>query len=112
MWRTEADALCFAFLNAVTSMFSIVILRAARSSNGSAGDCDDDDRVTIDELVQGVNIALRNRPVTVCPNADQDGNHAVTIEELVAAVTNALDGCADPTGGPRGDATSTEDGSR
>ena len=56
------------------------------------GDCNGDGRVTIDELILGVNIALGSRPVTDCPAFDTDDSGMVSISELVAAVNVALNG--------------------
>ncbi len=57
------------------------------------GDCDGDGRVTINELILGVNIALNASPASVCPPFDPDGNGMVVISDLIAAVNNALNGC-------------------
>lgn len=56
----------------------------------TAGDCDGDGRVTIDELVAGVRIALGDAPLATCAAADGDGDGVVGIAELVAAVGRAL----------------------
>jgi hypothetical protein len=60
------------------------------------GDCDGDGRVTVDEVIVMVNIALGNSPVSVCPAGDIDGGGQITVDEIVTAVNLALDGC--PTG--------------
>ena len=57
------------------------------------GDCNGDKSATIDELLRGVNIALGTSSVEVCPAFDRDLSGNVTIDELVAGVTNALNGC-------------------
>ena len=57
------------------------------------GDCDGRGTVTVDELVIGVNIALGNQSVTLCPAFDHDHNNRVTVDELVLGVNNALNGC-------------------
>jgi hypothetical protein len=54
------------------------------------GDCNGDGRVTINELILGVNIALGNLPITACPAFDTDGSGDITIDELIAAVNVAL----------------------
>src|SRR6185436_19443767 len=62
------------------------------------GDCDANSRVTIDELVRGVNIVLGALPAVPCTAFDRDASQTVTIDELVAAVAAALQGiaaCAD-----------------
>ena len=50
--------------------------------------------MTVDELIKGVNIALGTTSVDACPSFDADGDGAVTINELIAAVNRALNGCA------------------
>src|SRR5262249_3019752 len=57
------------------------------------GDCNHDGRLTIDELVTGVTMALGTASVDRCPDFDAGGNHTVTVDELVLAVHNALVGC-------------------
>jgi hypothetical protein len=58
-----------------------------------SGDCTRNGLVTVDELIQAVNIALGNAPVWTCSAADLDGNGVVTVNELVAAVGSAMSGC-------------------
>lgn len=58
------------------------------------GDCNEDGRVTVDELVQGIYIALRATPVDACPSFDANGDDAVSIDEVTRAVNRALNGCA------------------
>jgi hypothetical protein len=60
--------------------------------NRLPGDCNGDGKVTIDELVTGVNIALGIEPLTACPAFDTNGDGQVTINELIAAVNVALNG--------------------
>jgi len=60
---------------------------------GCPGDCDENRRVTIDELVQGVNIILGVAPTNACSRLDLDGSGAVTIDELATAVDAAINGC-------------------
>lgn len=57
-----------------------------------AGDCDGDRLVTIAELVHGVALAL-GRPVAPCAPADLDADGSVAVNELIAAVAAAADGC-------------------
>ena len=66
------------------------------------GDCDGNRRVDISELIGGVNIALGNAPLAACPSFDGDGSGAVTIDELLRAVNNALVGCQQPELVPHG----------
>jgi hypothetical protein len=57
------------------------------------GDCNEDREITVDELVQGVGIALGDMSVDVCPPADDDDDGQVVVSELLQAVTAALSGC-------------------
>ena len=61
--------------------------------SGCAGDCDGARIVTVDELVRCVQIALATQPVTACSACDANADGLVTVNELVAAVDNALNGC-------------------
>lgn len=64
-------------------------------------DCNRDGRVTIDELVTGIGIALGGTELARCPSFDADGNGGVSIDELVGGIVAALDGCPDvPTPTP------------
>jgi hypothetical protein len=49
--------------------------------------------VTIDELLVGVNISLGDRPISDCTALDRNGSGEVTIDEIIAAIDNALNGC-------------------
>jgi len=59
------------------------------------GDCNDNDVVTVDELITGVAISLGSTPVADCGSFDSDGNGIVTVDELIRAVNAALNGCRD-----------------
>ena len=50
--------------------------------------------VEINELILGVNIALGTADIGACPPFDTSGDGTVAIQELIAAVNNALGGCA------------------
>jgi len=56
------------------------------------GDCDHNRQVTVDELVVGVRIALAELSPQFCPAFAGDGA-AVSVDQLVLAVNNALKGC-------------------
>lgn len=62
------------------------------------GDCDHNRAVTIDEVLLGVNIALGEAFTTTCRPADPDGDEDVSINELLAAVRFAMEGCAGEPG--------------
>jgi hypothetical protein len=50
--------------------------------------------VTIEELVLMVNVALGQRLASVCTAGDRNADGQVTVDEVVAAVNAALQGCA------------------
>lgn len=58
------------------------------------GDCNHDQRVTVDELLAGMDLALGRSTATVCTGFDTDKSGRVTVDELVVAVDAALRGCA------------------
>jgi hypothetical protein len=62
----------------------------ARRFAPCTGDCRRDGRVTIDELIQGVRIALGELALSTCEAFDRDGDDVVGINEIVAAVAAAL----------------------
>jgi len=57
------------------------------------GNCDGGGDVTVNELIQMVNIALGNANVTACTAGDANGDGEIAINEIVAGVNNALNGC-------------------
>jgi C1A family cysteine protease len=67
--------------------------RAWAQSGPCVGDCNDDDAVTIDELITGVSIALGTQLLTKCPTFDSSNDGAVSVAEVVVGVNNALAGC-------------------
>lgn len=69
-------------------------LWSARLPTACRGDCNSDGRVAIDELVTGVAIAQGSRPASDCQSLDADGGGDVSIDEVIAAVRSAIDGCA------------------
>ena len=67
---------------------------AASSNAQCTGDCNGNTEVTVEEVITGVNIALENTPLSACTAFDADQSGMVTVNEIVAAVSNALNGCA------------------
>jgi hypothetical protein len=57
------------------------------------GACAGENRVALADLVKAVNIALATLPLSACEAADANGDRRVTVDELVVAVNNALNGC-------------------
>jgi hypothetical protein len=56
------------------------------------GDCSGNGKVTPDELVQGVDIALGITALDQCPAMDADQDGSVTIDDLLRAVETAIAG--------------------
>jgi len=85
-----------------TNPSDLVIPASGRSfqdidfGNVGVGDCDGNRNVTIDEIIRGVNIALGNQALSMCPLFDGTGDGEVTIDELITAVNNALTGIPVP----------------
>ncbi|MEO8604901.1 MAG: hypothetical protein ABI629_20205, partial [bacterium] len=59
-----------------------------------AGDCEGDRVVDITDLVRGVQIVLGVDDLVACPAMDANGDGALTVDELVHAINNALSGCS------------------
>jgi hypothetical protein len=57
------------------------------------GDCNQDGRVGVDEILMGTRIALGLGEVSDCPAFDCHGNGVVTIDCLTRGVAAAIDGC-------------------
>lgn len=62
------------------------------------GDCSNDESVTVDEIIIMVNIALGEAVVGDCMAGDADESGTVTVDEIVSAGSNALNGCPDVGG--------------
>lgn len=73
---------------------------APRPARACVGDCNDDGKVPVNELVMGVGIALGQSSIAGCTALDRDEDDAVGVDELVAAVSSAIDGCRAPTPTP------------
>ncbi len=80
---------------------AVPVFVASPSALACVGDCSSDRKVTVDELVTGVNIALGNLTLNQCPAFNCNGDGKVTVDCLVKAVNNALNGCpAEPSPTP------------
>jgi len=66
---------------------------ASCTGDCNAGSENADGKVTVDEIITMVNIALELREVSACENGDADGSGTIEIPEIIAAVNNALNGC-------------------
>ena len=56
------------------------------------------DAVTMDEILALVDIALGQADVSICIAGDASGDDLITVDEIIGAVNNALNGC--PLGTP------------
>jgi hypothetical protein len=56
-------------------------------------DCNDNDEVSIDEVVRAINIALAPSLLSTCEQADPDGDGFPGIDELLRAVASSVAGC-------------------
>jgi hypothetical protein len=73
------------------------------------GDCDSDGKVTVDELVKGVTIALGTRDVSSCPAFDENSDSLVVVSELIQGVLGSLEGCFAGGGNKNGVAPVTQE---
>jgi hypothetical protein len=64
------------------------------------GDCNGDERVSVDELIKAVGIALGHDPVDVCPEADPDDDGVTSLDELISAIHSSLGQCDVATPSP------------
>ncbi len=64
------------------------------------GDCDGTDTVEVIELVIGVNIALGQMPLIVCPVWDGNGDGRVDVSELQRGIDETMYGCPAATPAP------------
>jgi hypothetical protein len=58
-----------------------------------AVDCNRDNAVTVDELIQAVGISVGSNPLTACGPADTNLDGTVMVDELIQGVNAALSGC-------------------
>ena len=57
------------------------------------GDCDGGVSVTVNELIQIVNIALGDADISTCTAGDANNDGEITVTEIIAGVNSALNGC-------------------
>ena len=72
---------------------SLLALCAPVTAQTCVADCDGSGRISINELVLGVNIAVARADLESCPVLDLNGDGELTIDELTSAVFDALTGC-------------------
>ncbi len=77
--------------------FTLTALLAAGPAFACIGDCNQDGKVSVDELVTGVNIALGRASMDGCRAMDTDCDEQLGIDEVVAAVRSDVEGCPMPS---------------
>jgi glucose/arabinose dehydrogenase len=75
------------------SVVLVLLWGALGRAQDCVGDWAGDGRVTIDDLIRGVNIALGGPALSTCAALDANADGTVSIDELVRAVSAALMGC-------------------
>ena len=85
--------------NAGESALLAATIRCDSVAVCTVGDCNGNGFISIDELVQGANIALGLNPLDTCLSFDANGDGSVTIDEVLTAVVEALEGCLLPPNG-------------
>ena len=61
-----------------------------------AGDCDASSSVSIDEIVLLVRLARGEAQFANCRPGDTNGDGTITIDEVLTAISAALNGCSEP----------------
>ncbi len=76
------------------ALFALLLCTATDAvAHRCTGDCDGSDTVAIDELVNGVRIALEQISLDTCYAFDPDLDGRVSINELQVAVNNVFSFC-------------------
>lgn len=83
---TSLKAASFFAATLVGAILSAGDLRA----QGVPGDCDGNGRVSVDEMVIGVNVALGTAPLDDCGAVDENRDGTVTVDELLRSIREAL----------------------
>jgi len=53
--------------------------------------------VTIDELILAINVVLGEASLDRCTSLDVNGDGVITVDEVILAITQALEGCPTQT---------------
>jgi cysteine-rich repeat protein len=101
----EAGRLAFATSPGTTVFGDFVVGGVLRLT--CRGDCDQSGSVSIAELIRAVGVALDDAPVATCDAVDRNRDGTVRINELIAAVEAASNGCNSGSAVARMQPTST-----
>jgi hypothetical protein len=80
----------------VVALAATVLLAGRAPAQPCTGDCDGAGTVDVSEILRCVAIDLGAAPLASCDACDANGDTQVSIDELVAALRAALDGCTVP----------------
>ena len=80
-----------------TRLLGTLVLMWAAEAPACTGDCNNDRRVDVGELITGVGIALERDELLRCRRFDGDEDGSITVAELVAGVDASINGCRIPT---------------
>jgi hypothetical protein len=62
-------------------------------SSACSGDCDNNQEVSVGEVVTMANITLETEDYSQCERGDADGDGVIRINDIVIGVDHALHGC-------------------
>ena len=96
--RWSASPRTMAWGPAVVALAATFAVAPSVARASCSGDCNGDGQVTVNELIQMVNIALDTLAVSVCTAGDTNGDGEVTVNEIVAGVNVALSGFCEEGG--------------
>lgn len=89
----ESSCVCMGGASPTSTATPTPTRTPTRVNSTCEGDCNGSGEVTIDELIRGVSIALGNATIDTCPSFDRNHDLAVSVDELVRAVLQALNSC-------------------
>lgn len=77
------------------ALAAVALLTAAPAFGASAcvGDCDQSEQVTVNEILEMVNIALGLDAIAMCAAGDANEDGSITVDEILKAVNLALTRC-------------------
>ncbi len=86
----------FGFLS-LTAVLTLILIGpplAAVARAGCVGDCNNTGTVVVIDILIMLDIALGNGEIlSQCPSADANGDGKVTVDEILTAENNLLNGC-------------------